>query len=348
MELPIPLTLSLILLLQTGCGLLGSDPKEPELEPGRRDYIWEVDTLYSPPGGFVYDIWGSSPNDVWAVLGTGVNNLWHYDGSEWRVWPKRVAASFYSIYGLAQDDVWMGSSDGKIFHFDGEEWGLLYTYSPSGYINADIADIQATSPSDVYVIGYNQPEGESYWESFVLRNDGKGWNELFVTGSPIFLQRIRVAKNAKLIKASKNLDDGNDSLFIYQFNDSSLKEIISSTKSESRSISINNIDDYIYYYTGTNISRFNGTTFDGFLSVPEIGEVVRVDGRHEKDLFIHNWNTTYHYNGVDMMPILEKLPRNIFRAAVFENEVFFVIRDYNNGTNLIYHGTLPNEQEKRI
>ena len=41
MELPIPLTLSLILLLQTGCGLLGSDPKEPELEPGRRDYVWQ-------------------------------------------------------------------------------------------------------------------------------------------------------------------------------------------------------------------------------------------------------------------------------------------------------------------
>jgi hypothetical protein len=44
------------------------------------------------------------------------------------------------------------------------------------------------------------------------------------------------------------------------------------------------------------------------------------------------------------VPILENLPRNVFRAQLFSNEVFFIVWDINNGTTLVYHGALT-EQE---
>lgn len=43
-----------------------TEPPKDEIEPGRRDYVWEVDTL-EIPFTYLHRIWGSSPNDVWAI-----------------------------------------------------------------------------------------------------------------------------------------------------------------------------------------------------------------------------------------------------------------------------------------
>lgn len=353
MKITIPLISTLLFIsiwvALASCDLLGSDEKkemEPELEPGSRNYSWEIDTLSSSPGGFVYNIWGSSEDDVWAVLGTGLNTLWHFDGQSWTPWSIRVSPSLYSIYGFAKNDVWMGGNDGKIYHFNGNSWSLSYTYEPAGFRHVDFDDIRGTSPTNIYFIGSAIPNGKSYWSSFILHYDGKNWKELFTTEDTVFFHRIRIQGDSKLIQARKQKPNGNDSLFIYRIEGNSLKEVMSSTKSQLRNIGISKIGDYIYSFTETSIYKYNGSKFEDYLSLPEVGEIVRIDGRHEKDLFIHNWTTTYHYNGEDITPVLQELPRNVFRSHLFEREVFFVIRDFINGWNLVSHGILTEEEEE--
>lgn len=56
-----------------------------EDKPGRRDYIWSVDTIkvYSR----VNDMWGSAPDDIWAINdgSPASNRICHFDGYNWRV-----------------------------------------------------------------------------------------------------------------------------------------------------------------------------------------------------------------------------------------------------------------------
>ena len=56
----------------------------PQMEPGRRDYTWELDTL-NMPMNYLGAVWGAVPNDLWAVGagGTSLDRLQHYDGNNW-------------------------------------------------------------------------------------------------------------------------------------------------------------------------------------------------------------------------------------------------------------------------
>jgi len=70
-----------IILLTISCGVNDSETVIKPIEPGRRDYVWEVDTL-NTPGGMMNCIWGSSPTDVWAAGNSPYvshSEIWHYN-----------------------------------------------------------------------------------------------------------------------------------------------------------------------------------------------------------------------------------------------------------------------------
>ncbi len=74
----------LLLFFASSCRknpIVAPPPKDP------RTYTWTIDTL-AYPGSLqtdMYDIWGSSPVDVYAVGDGGINagNMWHFDGTVW-------------------------------------------------------------------------------------------------------------------------------------------------------------------------------------------------------------------------------------------------------------------------
>jgi len=339
----------ILLFTVSQCGILGNDPKEPKLEPGPRNYTWEVDTLYSPPGGFVYDIWGSSPNDVWAVLGTGIETLWHYDGEKWETWTKRISPALYSIFGFAQDDIWMGGIDGEMYHYNGTQWSLQYTYNPEGFNSADITDIWGTSSDNVYAVGIVLPEGADTWVSFILHFDGRGWQEILITDFEVQFQRIRIEKGVKFMQSIKPYYEGAppDTLLYYKYDDDRLVDFFTTTSNDVQGLTLNNIGTEIYYLVGTSLSKLEDSLLIEIKEFSESEIGYQIYGRHQKDIFLRMNNGLAHYNGNDVKYLfslgssLESISSN---AIIFQKEVFFIVRDFNNGTNLIYHGILTGEE----
>lgn len=335
----LPYILLFLLATFSACGLLGGEGKEP-LEPGPRNYEWRVDTLFSPPGGFIYDIWGSSPGNMWAVAGTGINNLWHFNGEEWKVWPERVGPSFYSIFGFAQDDIWMGGNDGKLYHFNGEEWILAYQYEVEGMRGADMRSIWGNSPTDIYVAGNIQPIEGPPWESFLLHYDGNHWKELFRTDFGVLFQRVRTVGNSAFLQ-SLDRDNSPTLLQFHQFNNN-LKEIFSIPKSKVTWTSLNKIGNDIIYVIGDTFFTYRNGKFKKIKTVTEPNFGYQIYGRSKKDIFLRMEDGLSHYNGEDTQYLFNLNHSLMSNAIIFETEVLFIVRDYEQGANYIYHGTLTN------
>ena len=335
-----------LLTLFSACGLLSSDDKEP-LEPGPRNYEWTVDSVYSAPGGWMNTIWGASPDNVWIGSGGGAEKLWHYDGEEWSPYPDRFVGDFHSIYGFAQDDVWMGGGDGEIFHYDGESWELFYKFEKQGYNISRVKDIWGSSSSDLYAIGNALENGEPPYTGFILHYNGETWGELLLTNFGIQFQRIRKDKKGIYIYGSGpySTQTISDSISFYKVNNNKLRELYSKSRSEAGSPSINKIGDEIYFVLENKITN---TNFNSMLPFAIHENIYDVNGRHVKDLFITTENGIMHYNGENTEYLLELESENavVFRTLIMEKDIFFLVNDYEAGTNLIYHGTLTENEEE--
>jgi hypothetical protein len=64
-------------------------------------------------------MWGNGPSDIWAF---GQANVYHYDGTNWRIDPSAVTVS--TGWGSGPRDFW-GISSGTPYHYDGERWTKL-------------------------------------------------------------------------------------------------------------------------------------------------------------------------------------------------------------------------------
>ncbi len=75
----------------------------------------------------VYELWGATPSDVWAVHGFTIamaSVVRIEDGVE-HIEPLPRAAQLYGIRGIAADDVWAVGAEGSVFRWDGDSWNEL-------------------------------------------------------------------------------------------------------------------------------------------------------------------------------------------------------------------------------
>ena len=338
-----------LLLSAASCGLF-ENKKVPPLPPGRRDYTWTVDTLANEPGGFIYDIWGASPNDVWAGSPTGVHVLWHFDGTKWSPWPhaQQISPGFdiQCLYGFARDDVWGGSDNGELYHYNGEKWSVAFTYTIKGMGQPEFMNIWGTSPTDIYAVGWAWPDtatsGASV-RSFLLHYDGRSWKQLLVTNFGVDFQRVRVERGQVIIMGIKNGPP--DVYVIYKYINGKLDPLISKSSDEIYTAEISDVVNEIYFEVGNAIEIYRRGHFHPVIVLPDSETVTGVSGRNKNDLFIYTLKGVLHYNGINtkyLLRIPEDMPDSPFREMIFKNQVFFTVWDVKYGvTNLIYHGILP-------
>jgi hypothetical protein len=76
------------------------------------------DTVYP-----LREIWGSSPNDVWAAGDKGT--LIHWDGIEWTKINTDITEEITALYGTADNDIYLAATSGNrsvLYHYNGTEW----------------------------------------------------------------------------------------------------------------------------------------------------------------------------------------------------------------------------------
>jgi len=134
-------------------------------------------------GDYLNGVWGSGPNDVWAV-GADVSSfgptptpnftILHWDGSTWSVSPlPTFDGTLYqpqleSVWGSGPSDVWaVGGSfagGGEILHWDGSAWSFSsVALSDGGTILPTVASVWGSGPSDVWAVG---PGLVLHWDGF--------------------------------------------------------------------------------------------------------------------------------------------------------------------------------------
>jgi hypothetical protein len=151
---------------------------------------WSVFPLPSLEGGAPYTlkgVWGSGPNDVWAVGGAGAGThdvsaiILHWDGSAWSTSPAPVDghwAGYYTlsgVWGSGPNDVWAvggvcetgGCIAGTILHWDGSLWSATVPLSDGGAaLVTSLTGVWGSGPNDVWAVG----------DVGILHWDGSAWS----------------------------------------------------------------------------------------------------------------------------------------------------------------------------
>jgi hypothetical protein len=126
---------------------------------------WDGDRLSSFPSGtteWLSEPRGSGPNDVWAVGSGGA--IVHWDGSAWSPVPSGTTSGLFGVWGAAVDDAWAVGAGGTILHWDGAAWSA--EVSPT---TASLFRVWGSGPNDVWAVGSNGSAG------IVVRWDGSAW-----------------------------------------------------------------------------------------------------------------------------------------------------------------------------
>jgi hypothetical protein len=167
--------------------ILDSDNKP--FVPGKRIYTWSIDTLFNEWGEqtTLYDIWGSSPTNIYAVGHDAgfKGTMWHYDGVRWSMvglvpaYGGKISGAYelWRLFGFDSTNiyavgerVYQTFSDKPpyfldssfIIHFDGKYW--TEERLPRRY--AGLISIYGMNPQRIYV-------GENY--GMIYQYDGKAW-----------------------------------------------------------------------------------------------------------------------------------------------------------------------------
>ena len=135
---------------------------------------------------FVSQVWGTGPNNVWAVGNTSNDTPWqslvlHWDGMAWSriTSPNEPGANTYvfAVDGTSRSDVWAvgGSSlDSFAMRWNGSKWKQVQTDSVDW--NPKFYDVAAIAPDDVWAGGTS---GIYLDDTLVLQHwDGATWSNV--------------------------------------------------------------------------------------------------------------------------------------------------------------------------
>ncbi|AFH50631.1 Hypothetical protein IALB_2928 [Ignavibacterium album JCM 16511] len=342
-HLKIFLLFTLPILMNLSCNTI--EPTD-ELKPGRRDYVWTVDTLDTQMNR-IQSIWGSSPDNVWAVGPGGLNaneKLWHFNGNVWQPYQQVLPTAPECIYGTDQNNIWIGGSDGKIFRFDGTSWNQVHSIIRSDTSGNWINDIVGKESNDIYAIGYAYLIQEPKQRSFILHYDGVKWKEIYFSKSKLQFLRVQKKENTLFLSGTiLTLAVEPDTMIIYKFENKILSEIYRNTIDKITYLSLNQIGNDPYYLIGKELNKYVNNKFVKVTSFNNQAFGYQIYGRSEKDIFVRMTDGLAHYNGADLEYLFHfsnQYTSILNRALIFEKDVFFTVHDNINDLSLILRGHL--------
>lgn len=164
--------------------LIPSNPQHSEV------LRWDGTTceLVAEIDGSITDLWGSGPNDIYAVTGFSRyqwivysdGSIVHFDGTEWAVVWSADDVKLAAVWGSGTDDVHFAGEkrlepyESRVFtvRFDGELFSeTVLDVDPGG----SWGRLWGSGPQDVFLAGLTGTNE-------ILRYDGEQWSELALPG----------------------------------------------------------------------------------------------------------------------------------------------------------------------
>ncbi len=117
---------------------------------------------------FGFELWGSGPDDIWAVGSGGA--MLHFQGAEWERVTGVTENDLHAVWGSGPDDVYVGGKE-ALLHFDGQQWTTV-----PGFKMLHLSRLWGSGPADVWAAtdqGLYHFDGET-WERSQLRERTTG------------------------------------------------------------------------------------------------------------------------------------------------------------------------------
>ena len=282
---------------------------EPEDTPGRRDYVWTVDTLTVPNNDlfYLFSLWGSSLTDIWAVGSgsTALVTLWHYDGVTWSRNTSSLSSNLMSVYGFAQNDVYACDAPGNgVYHYNGTQWTNVYTYNDSKtYLGLN--SIWGDARNNIFAVGGIDTVETSNYKGAILHYDGNTWSVVSISDYRVGFAGMRRGSNAsnKYYLMATRFESTGDTNKIYEYDGKDLKEFYSGQLTAS----VNDINNNAYVCIGKNIYKYQDDTLVVWKDFSSTAHIGRVWGRSEIDFVTVGSNGLTHYNGTDLITLYQQV-----------------------------------------
>ncbi|NCS90719.1 MAG: hypothetical protein GW789_18565 [Ignavibacteria bacterium] len=133
-----------------------------------------------------------------------------------------------------------------------------------------------------------------------------------------------------------------DSTLIFEYYLGKYSKLYSNVWSKGLQADISLINNDVYFVLGSEITKRINNRFQTILNVENPNFYQSIWGRNSKDIFLLMTDGLTHYNGIDMEYLFhfDKSRTQIYGAALFDKEVFFIVYEAQTNLNLIYHGVL--------
>lgn len=322
-----------LLLIAVNCDTTA--PPTNDIQPGRRDYVWTVDTLTVPPGYLFYlwNFWGADTSNIWlAGQGDKPYNLWRYNGIEWEPFPQSIYGSFGAIFGFSASNIWIAGT-ATIQHYNGTIWEKANnTDYPNSYLTS-FNDLWGSNYNDVFAVGgvVEDISGSQYFGAIIHFN-GSYWEFVDMPKERVGFSLIRQASKESnhYYLSGTRFESVEDTNKIFEFDGSNLRTIWSGTEVSS----VNEIGGRIYLAIGKKIYKYQNDVLNIWKDFSGTTYVGRVWGRGEKDFFGVASDGLVHYNGTDLITIY---PTHLFinDLLVIENDIYMLCEN-----RIIVHGQL--------
>lgn len=344
------LILTLPFLTQFSCNT--TEPTD-DIKPGRRDYVWSIDSISGPGVPYLQSIWGSSPTDVWgAGFSEDVRNcLWHFDGVSWKRATEGTPITELGngskivggVWGTAQSDVW--AFGGRLFsnpertepfimHYDGNQWTEVI--GDKGQMPIGFRDIYAVRKDHFWISSseYVSEYIDGIWKKYSIADnyiipsiEGIG-NSVYLTAYPIGVDSLYLMKlvNNEFIKVDFSTLFGSGKFGHFGLN-----------------FGVNNVftfDSYGIYEAMVTGEVINTSSWQTIIRKNGKGFANCIKLSNKNIWAVGNYIYPYHFNGADWQEIdiysgNEPITGNVF-WGIWGNEKEIFICDTQNG--IIYHG----------
>jgi photosystem II stability/assembly factor-like uncharacterized protein len=116
----------------------------------------------------VYDVWGSSARNVYAVGPIGT--IMHYDGSSWAVLQRPVKLNLYALSGSGPRSIYAVGEKGVIVHSDGNHW----TVQQDSVVGRTLTGVAVPTPDTAYTVGWQREAGTTHDAGLLARTTDGG------------------------------------------------------------------------------------------------------------------------------------------------------------------------------